>query len=104
MCTKYYKNDSEELYKEINLFDGNVRFLISYKDWEFLCNTRFFTDNPSEQLIQAEFVTGTGITSNTPELWKNAGNDFMDYIDYLRNVQNLDINNMCRKAFHFRPM
>lgn len=35
-----------------------------WDDWDFLCENRFFSDAPDEEMLQSEFVTGTGITRN----------------------------------------
>ena len=60
------------------------------EDWEFMCKYRFFTQNPSEEDIQAEFVTGTGITKNKPHMWNEAGKRFSEYVDNLRDIQKMD--------------
>ena len=68
------------------------------EDWEFMCKYRFFTQNPSQEDIQAEFVTGTGITKNKPHMWNEAGKRFSEYVDNLRDIQKMDLNGMAREV------
>jgi len=82
--------------KVITLFN-NLDIKVSIDDWEFMCKNRFFTDTPSEEHIQAEFVSGTGITKNKVHLWGKASKRFAEYISDLREIQELDINTMARK-------
>lgn len=79
----------------ITLF-SNLQISISHKDWDFLCENRFFTDSPTIDDIQREFVTGTGITPDKKYLWNNASELFAEYIDDLRDIQKIDINKMAR--------
>ena len=69
---------------------------ISDKDWEFLCKNRLFNDDPLKEEIQAEFVSGTGITQNKPHLWKEAEKRFAEYIEDLREIQQMDVNKLAR--------
>jgi hypothetical protein len=61
----------------------------------FLCKNRFFTDNPSANIVQAEFVTGTGITAKTKNLWEKRQYCSMN-IEDLKEIQKLNINQMAR--------
>ena len=77
--------------KTIILF-SNLTFEVSAEDWDFLCKYRFFSDNPSEEQIQAEFVSGTGITKNKIHLWRKASERFSEYVADLRDIMQLDVN------------
>ena len=90
---------------KIRLFE-KLDIFISESDWDFLCNHRFFTDTPSIDEIDAEFVSGTVITSKKiSELQaskmvdtegKNASEKFSEYIHDLRKINTFDINGMAR--------
>jgi len=82
--------------KIIRLFDGNLMVTVSASDWDYMCKHRFCTDDPSEEDIRAEFVTGTGITSKRTNLWPEASIRFHEYVDDLREISKLDINKMAR--------
>lgn len=69
---------------------------ISDIDWDFLCKNRFFTDAPLKEEIQAEFVSGTGITQNKPHLWKEANKRFAEYIEDLREIQQMNVNHIAK--------
>lgn len=69
---------------------------ISPNDWDFLCKNRFLSDNPSLDEIQAEFVSGTGISSNKKHLWSEADARFTEYVQELREIQGMNINQMAR--------
>ena len=73
---------------------NEIALTISDDDLDYLCKQRFFTDNPTIEDIQREFVTGTGITPNKKHLWSEANMRFKNYIDELRDIQKLDINDM----------
>lgn len=62
------------------------------KDWDFLCQNRFFTDTPTQEMIFSEFVTGTGITPNKKNLWNEASERFAEYVNDLREIQKNDID------------
>ncbi len=79
----------------LTMFDKIV-VNISDEDWDYLCKNRIFSDTPSDEDIRTEFVIGTGITPNTPELWDKADEAFAKYIEDLREIQKLDLNKMCR--------
>ena len=79
---------SNEISKQIQLFDKQLTVNSSEDDWIFLCNNRFFTDRPEPELVQAEFITGTGITATRTALWKDADRLFHDYIDDLKEICN----------------
>ncbi len=81
----------------IKVFELSV--LVEKADWDYLCKYRFFTNKPSEEQIECEFVTGTGITPNKKELLVSdiATKYFADYIKELKEVQSLDINTMARE-------
>ena len=78
-------------------FFNSIVVNISDDDWDFLCKKRFFTNNPTDEDVCAEFVTGTGITPNKPQLWNEADQRFSEYIKDLRKICSLDINRMCRE-------
>ncbi len=59
---------------------------ISDEDCKYLCEHRFFSEDPTDEDIRVEFVTGTGITPNKPELWNQADKMFADYVNDLRQV------------------
>ncbi len=66
---------------------GELELHISDEDWKYMCENRFFTDNPEYDDIQAEFVSGTGITSQRRELWDKASENFAEYIQELREIR-----------------
>ncbi len=35
---------------------------VSDEDWAFMCEVRFFSENPTDDAIETEFVNGTRIT------------------------------------------
>lgn len=72
--------------KEVKLFNNQMILNISEEDWYFLCLNRLFSDTPSLDEIEAEFVTGTGITQNKPLLWNEADKMFSEYINDLRDI------------------
>lgn len=74
---------------------------ISEEDWIFLCQNCLFSENPTIEDIQTEFVVGTGITQNKPLLWKEADKMFSEYIQDLREIQQLDINKMAMDALSY---
>lgn len=84
--------------KRINLFNGQLIINISEEDWAFLCENRFFTDSPEIDSIEADFITGTGITSTAEEKWSNASDKFKDYIDDLRDIMGLNICDMAKNV------
>ena len=45
-----------------------------------------FSENPAIDEIQAEFVSGTGITKNKKHLWENANEKFLEYIKDLKEI------------------
>lgn len=79
----------------VNLFN-NITLFISEDDWLFMCNNRFFTNNPTIEDVQREFIIGTGITPNKKHLWAEANKRFNEYISELKDIQKLDINAMAR--------
>lgn len=48
--------------------------------------TDFFSDDPNEEMLQSEFVTGTGITGNKKHLWNQASERFSEYIKDLKEI------------------
>lgn len=82
--------------KTVILF-GQLTLDVPDKDWDFLCKYRFFTQNPSVEDVQTEFVTGTGITKNKPHMWNEAGKRFSEYVDDLRDIQKMDLNVIARE-------
>ena len=85
--------------KVIKLFDELV-ITVGYDDWMFLCEHRFGTDTASYEDIQAEFVTGTGITPNKRNLWPEAETRFTEYINELREINSMDINKAARELLN----
>ena len=69
----------------VKIFD-QLELTISKEDWDFLCTIRFFSDNPTYEEIEREFVSGTGITSKKKDLWPNASVAFKEYIANLRDM------------------
>ena len=69
---------------------------VSPNDWNYLCKNRFPSDNPSLDEIQTEFVSGTGITPNKKHLWNEADTRFAEYVQELREIQEMDINQMAK--------
>ena len=72
--------------KEIKLFDNKMILKISKEDWQFLCENRLFSNYPSIDEVEAEFVVGTGITKTKQYLWVNASKYFSEYIQDLREI------------------
>ena len=70
---------------DITLF-GELNISITEEDWKFLCIARFFSDNPTIEDIEAEFVSGTGITPNKKEKWELASELFHEYVADLRDM------------------
>ncbi len=70
---------------------------VSEDDWVYLCQNRFLTNNPTDEQIEAEFVSGTGVTPNKPWLWDKASQLFAEYIAELKEIQEIDINAMARE-------
>ncbi len=94
-------------YNKYTLFD-KIELNISKTDLDFLCEKRFFTDKPTLEDIQSEFVIGTGITPNKAHLmslsrreetgkWKESSKRFHEYVDDLRAIENTDVNSMARE-------
>ena len=95
---EHVKTKFPDLFEEtvtIRLFN-ELDVKVSREDWRFMCQNRFFTDNPDEEVIQAEFVSGTGITENKKNLWGQASNRFTEYIEDLREIKLMDVNAMAR--------
>ena len=72
--------------KKVRLFDNQMVLNISEEDWDFLCQNRLFSENPAIDEIQAEFVSGTGITKNKKHLWENANEKFLEYVKDLKEI------------------
>lgn len=70
---------------------------VTRNDWQYLCDHRWFTNTPTADDIQTEFITGTGITPNQPELFSSATEEFHQYVDELRMISKLDINKMAHE-------
>lgn len=83
--------------KKIILFE-KLNVEVSDENWNFLCQNRFFTDNPSYENIECEFISGTGITEKKKELWPLASLRFTEYVEDLKEIQQLDINAMAREV------
>lgn len=79
------------------IFFEELTVEVSEDDWDFLCKNRLFSNNPSQEDLRAEFVSGTGITPNKRHLWSQASERFAEYIQDLREISCLDINTMARK-------
>ena len=67
-------------------FNNELQVQVSATHWLFLCKYRFFTDTPSDEELQTEFVTGTQITSQMKDKWNCASTAFADYIDDLITI------------------
>ena len=80
-------------YNKYTLFD-KIELKISRTDLDYLCKNRFFTDKPTVDDIQREFVTGTGITPNKAHLWKDASKRFHEYVNDLRAIEDTDLYNV----------
>ncbi len=78
--------------KTIKLFEDKLTVKVSAENWQYLCENRFLSDNPSQEDIQSEFVSGTGISRRNPERWALASESFAEYIDDLREISSLDVN------------
>ena len=76
---------------KIVLFDKLV-IEITDEDWNFFCEYRFGTHQPTEEMIQSEFVSGTGIHINKKDKWSVASKEFSEYIADLKEIQRLDVN------------
>lgn len=74
--------------KKIRLYDA-LDVEISDDDWDFLCNVRFFTDTPTYDEIETEFLAGTFITENKKHLGDVASSKFAEYIADLRSMNPL---------------
>ncbi len=77
-------------------FWNDLTIHVSPDDWDYLCKNRFLSDSPSHDEIQAEFVSGTGISPNKKHLWGEADTRFSEYVQELREIQEMDINKMAR--------
>lgn len=77
-------------------FYNCIELNISNEDWIYLCKNRWHTDSPQMDDVRAEFISGTGITPNTPDMWQKADEAFHDYINELRELQKIDINSKCK--------
>lgn len=84
------KNEMRKSMKRIFLFDNMLMIHIDTELWDYLCNFRFFSSNPSDKEIEAEFISGTGITKNKPQLWSEANSRFVSYIEELRQIYKQD--------------
>ena len=71
--------------KTVSLFNNKMILNISEEDWSFLCNNRLFSEYPTIDEIQAEFVTG--ITENKLTSWKEADVRFAEYVQELREIR-----------------
>ena len=65
-----------------------------------MCKNRFGTDDPPYEEIQAEFVSGTGITEKKRELWNEADKRFSDYISDLKDISTMDLNKAARELLN----
>ncbi len=79
----------------IILFD-ELKLNISEENWQFLLQHRFSSKIPTNDELQAEFVSGTGITKKRKDLWPKAEIRFNEYIDDLKDIQSLDVNSSIR--------
>ena len=82
--------------KQLRLFDNQLKLSVSAEDWDYLCENVFYSDDPDIDDVESEFVTGTGVTPRKVDLWPEASKRFASYVDELRVVKSLDINQMCR--------
>ena len=72
----------------IRLF-GALDVTVTESDWDYLCSRRFFSDNPPADEVEAEFISGTGITPKKTSEWKDASERFGRYISDLREISRL---------------
>ncbi len=79
---------------ELILFDELI-ITIPKSYWDYMVTYRFGGDNPSYEEIQAEFVSGTGITASKRALWNEANRRFLEYIEDLMNISKMDVNAGC---------
>ncbi len=93
--------ETASLYKTVCLFDNKLTLHVNIDDWDFLCENVFLTENPEQDEIEVEFITGTGITSKKIALWPCASRRFAQYISDLRIIRSLDINAMCRELLSY---
>lgn len=82
------KHERRKSMKQIILFDNKLVVSIEPELWDYLCGFRFFSSNPSDEEIEAEFVSGTGITRNKTHLWNEASERFSSYIQELKEIYN----------------
>lgn len=75
------------------IFYNCIELSISNEDWDYLCQNRWFTNEPEFEDIRAEFVSGTGITPNKKHLWEKATILFHEYVVDLMEVQKMDFQN-----------
>lgn len=83
--------------KEIKIFNEQLTVHISDNDWDFLCAHRFMTVHPSLREFETEFVCDTNISSSDEKrkLWPEADKRLAEYIDFLRQIQDININKAC---------
>ena len=74
--------------KQIHLFHNKLIISIEAKLWDYLCNFRFFSTNPSDEELETEFIIGTGITESSIQLWDEASSKFSSYINELMQIYN----------------
>lgn len=65
---------------------NDLRVEIKDKEWDYLCQYRFFNDNPGYDVVESEFISGTGITCRKKELWPFASQRFSAYINDLMEI------------------
>ena len=68
------------------VFNNQLEVHVSARHWLYLCQYRFFTDQPSTEDLQTEFVTGTQITSQMRDKWDCASTACAGYIDDLITI------------------
>lgn len=83
--TPIAKNTSSGETMKIRLFGGKLTVEISKANWEYLCRARFVSDNPAPEVVQAEFIAATKITSSKKNEWERASEKFDAYITNMRS-------------------
>ena len=99
-CVNIKKIKGDDYMHTYKFYDC-IEVNISNDDWNYLCENRWFTKTPDAEDVRAEFVSGTGITPNKPNLWDKASEYFHNYVIELQEIHKMDINYECRKLLSF---
>lgn len=76
--------------KEIKVFDDQLTVHISDEDWDYLCNYKFFTKQPSPNEFEDEFIVGTCVYPSEKHTWKEADKKLAQYVNELRIISGVD--------------